>query len=327
MEILSNIATLDQVPGPVHLAIGVFDGLHCGHQAVIRSAHQAAASCEDGGKVVVVTFDPHPISVIAPDRAPRLLTSQRHKMVLMARQGIETALIVKFDEAFSRQSGRAFVEQLQAAARPLRTICVGSEWSFGHRRSGNVNLLRELGEELGFTVVAVPTVAVGGTTASSTSIREAVTHGDFQVAAAMLGRPYTVLGTVVQGRKLGRELGFPTANLRVHNEQLPPSGVYAVTVQRLSTSAAENGSTPSAEEIAGVGNLGLRPTVDSGQDAKRQLEVHLFNFDSDIYGEDLEVRFVRFLRGERKFKDVDALRTQIGVDVEAAKKAVARLRH
>ncbi len=314
MEILHSIDELAEVAGPVHLAIGVFDGLHCGHQAVIRAANQAADSCADGGTVVVVTFDPHPIRVIAPDRAPRLLTSKRHKMALMAGQGIERILVVKFDEPFSKLTGQEFVERLHAACRPLQTICVGSDWGFGHRRSGDVPLLRKLGGELNFSVVAVPTVSVGGTTASSTAIREAVEHGDFQLAAAMLGRPYTVLGTVVEGQKLGRQLGFPTANLRVHNEQLPPSGVYAVTVNR-------------ADEprIAGVGNLGRRPTVDANKHARRQLEVHLFDFDADIYGEDIEVRFVRFLRGEQKFDGIEALKAQISVDVAAAKMAIERL--
>ena len=314
MEILHSIDELAEVAGPVHLAIGVFDGLHCGHQAVIRAANQAADSCADGGTVVVVTFDPHPIRVIAPDRAPRLLTSKRHKMALMAGQGIERILVVKFDEPFSKLTGQEFVERLHAACRPLQTICVGSDWGFGHRRSGDVPLLRKLGGELNFSVVAVPTVSVGGTTASSTAIREAVEHGDFQLAAAMLGRPYTVLGTVVEGQKLGRQLGFPTANLRVHNEQLPPSGVYAVTVNR--------GDEP---RIAGVGNLGRRPTVDANKHARRQLEVHLFYFDADIYGEDIEVRFVRFLRGEQKFDGIEALKAQISVDVAAAKMAIERL--
>ena len=314
MEILHSIDELAEVAGPVHLAIGVFDGLHCGHQAVIRAANQAADSCADGGTVVVVTFDPHPIRVIAPDRAPRLLTSKRHKMALMAGQGIERILVVKFDEPFSKLTGQEFVERLHAACRPLQTICVGSDWGFGHRRSGDVPLLRKLGGELNFSVVAVPTVSVGGTTASSTAIREAVEHGDFQLAAAMLGRPYTVLGTVVEGQKLGRQLGFPTANLRVHNEQLPPSGVYAVTVNR--------GDEP---RIAGVGNLGRRPTVDANKHARRQLEVHLFDFDADIYGEDIEVRFVRFLRGEQKFDGIEALKAQISVDVAAAKMAIERL--
>jgi len=314
MEILHSIEELAQVAGPVHLAIGVFDGLHCGHQAVIRAANQAADSCPEGGTVVVVTFDPHPIRVIAPDRAPRLLTSKRHKMALMAGLGIERVLVVKFDEAFSRLTGQDFVEKLHAVCGALKTICVGSDWCFGHKRSGDVALLRQLGQRMNYSVIAVPTVEVGGTTASSTAIREAVEYGDFQLAAAMLGRPYTVLGTVVEGQKLGRQLGFPTANLRVHNEQLPPSGVYAVTARR-------SDSGP----FAGVGNLGTRPTVDASRDAKRRLEVHLFDFDADLYGEDIEVRFVRFLRGEQKFDGIEALRAQISADAEAAKLAIARL--
>jgi riboflavin kinase/FMN adenylyltransferase len=268
---------------------------------------------------VVVTFDPHPIRVLSPDNAPRLLTSHRHKMALLAAYGIEDVLVIRFDADFCHLSGADFVKKLHAASASLQTICVGSDWTFGHKRSGTVDLLRSMGSEMGFSVVGVPTVKVGGATASSTAIREAVERGDFQIAAAMLGRPYTVLGTVVEGRKLGREIGFPTANLKVHNEQLPPSGVYAVTVTQ------QGGGYHSDHEIPGVANLGKRPTVEEGSDVRRQLEVHLFEFDEEIYGEDIEIRFVRFLRGEQKFDGIDTLKAQIKRDAEAARQAILRL--
>lgn len=319
MTVIHDIDELAGIPGPLHLAIGVFDGVHCGHQAVIRAAQQAADSHLEGGRVVVVTFDPHPIRVLSPDNAPRLLTSHRHKMALLAAYGIEDVLVIRFNAEFCHLSGEEFVRKLHTASTPLRTVCVGSAWTFGHKRSGNVDLLREMGSEMNFLVVGVPTVKVGGATASSTAIREAVERGDFQIAAAMLGRPYTVLGTVVEGRKLGRELGFPTANLRVHNEQLPPSGVYAVTV------ALPGGAELSQREELGVANLGKRPTVEEGKDVRRQLEVHLFDFDKDIYGEDIEIRFVRFLRGEQKFDGIDALKEQIARDADAAREAIERL--
>ncbi len=314
MDILNDIAALSDIPGPLHLAIGVFDGMHRGHQAVIQAAQQAADCHEEKGAVVVVTFDPHPARVICPERAPRLLTSRRHKMALMLDYGIERALVIRFDEHFCRLSGRDFVGQLHAAARPLRTVCVGHDWTFGYKRSGNVELLRELGAIMDFSVIGVTTVKVAGVTARSTAIREAVERGDFQLAAAMLGRPYTVLGTVVEGKKLGRKLGFPTANLRVHNEQLPPSGVYSVIVRR-----------GGDERIGGVGNLGLRPTVLDEGLGKRQLEVHLFDFENEIYGEDLEIRFVTFLREERKFDGLDGLRGQIQIDADKARVAIDRL--
>ena len=319
MNVLNDIDELAHLAGPLHLAIGVFDGVHCGHQAVVRAARQASGDHSESGQVVVVTFDPHPVSVLNPEHAPRLLTSHRHKMALLAAYGIEHVLVIRFDADFCRLSGEEFVRRLHAASSPLRTICVGKEWTFGHRRSGNVELLRRMGDDMGFSVIGVPTIRVGGATASSTAIREAVERGDFQLAAAMLGRPYTVLGTVVEGRKLGRKIGFPTANLRVHNEQLPPSGVYAVTI------AIAGREGKNRDEIAGVANLGKRPTVESGADVRRQLEVHLFDFDEDLYGRDLEIRFVRFLRGEQKFDGIEALKTQIDCDAKAARQALERL--
>ena len=319
MTVIHEIDELAGIPGPLHLAIGVFDGVHCGHQAVIRAAQQAADCHTEGGRVVVVTFDPHPIRVLSPDHAPCLLTSHRHKMALLAAYGIEGVLVIRFNADFCRLSGEDFVMKLHSACAALRTICVGSDWTFGHKRSGNVELLRRMGSEMNFSVAGVPTVKVSGATASSTAIREAVVRGDFQIAAAMLGRPYTVLGTVVEGRKLGREIGFPTANLRVHNEQLPPSGVYAVTV------AVKGEAELSQHEAPGVANLGKRPTVEAGKDVRRQLEVHLFDFDRDIYGEDIEIRFVRFLRGEQKFDGTDALKEQIARDADAAREAIKRL--
>ena len=319
MNVLHDIDDLAGISGPLHLAIGVFDGVHSGHQAVIRAAQQAADNHPEGGRVVVVTFDPHPIRVLNPEHAPRLLTWHRHKMSLLSAYGIEDVLVIPFNEEFCRLAGEDFVRRLHTASAPLRTICVGSDWTFGHKRSGNVDLLRRMGSEKDFSVVGVPTVKVSGTTASSTGIREAIERGDFQIAAAMLGRPYTVLGTVVEGRKLGREIGFPTANLRVHNEQLPPSGVYAVTVSE------QGGGEDPHDEISGVANLGKRPTVEEATDVRRQLEVHLFDFQKEIYGEDLEIRFVRFLRGEQKFDGIDALKEQIGRDAEAAREAIQRL--
>lgn len=305
MTIHRNIGGLGAVPGPVHCAIGVFDGVHLGHQAVIGAALQSAAG--DGGTPCVVTFDPHPARVLAPASAPRLLTSTPHKLALLEGLGIREVVVVTFDREFAELPAEDFVRSLHRAASSLRRICVGADWRFGNRCTGDVPLLERLGEELGFAVTGVPTVRIGGTVASSTRIREAVAGGDFSVAERLLGRPYTVVGTVVEGRRLGRGFGFPTANLRVHNEQLPPTGVYAVEVRW------------SGSRWGGVGNLGYRPTVE-GAEIHRQLEVHLFGFEGDLYGEDLEVEFRAFLRPERKFDSLDALREQISADAAAARR-------
>lgn len=306
MEVLFQIDDLNRFPGPLHLAIGVFDGVHLGHQAVIAAAKESAEAA--GGSVVVVTFDPHPVEVLAPQSAPRLLTAPRHKLFLLERLlGIRRVLVVPFDAGFAEQSGEQFIEALVGAApgEGIHRICVGQEWKFGQKRSGDVELLRRLGERHGFCVTGVGTVEVNSMRVSSTRIREAVGAGDFEIAKSLLGRDYTVFGTVIEGRKLGRTLGFPTANFTVHREQLPPTGVYAVR------------ATGAGDSWNGVGNLGYRPTV-AGGEVKRLLEVHLFGLDHEIYGEDLEIEFVEFIRPERKFDGLEALKAQIERDVAAA---------
>ncbi len=304
MRILRSISELADLPGPVTLSIGVFDGVHLGHQAVLRGAMEDAA--ENGATAVALTFDPHPARILRPDRAPRLLTSTPHKARLIEALGVPYLLIVSFDSNFAEQSPEAFIRALAAASGPLRKICVGEEWAFGHNRSGNVGLLRKLGGELGFSVAETPAVSVDGATVSSTRIRHAVELGNLDVARLLLGRDYTILGTVEAGDRLGREIGFPTANLRAHNEQFPPDGVYAVRVQ------IDDANLP------GVANVGYRPTVATGV-SHRKLEVHIFDFDGDLYGRDIDVDFVSFLRGERKFSGLDALKAQIAADAARAR--------
>jgi riboflavin kinase/FMN adenylyltransferase len=299
--VLRSIAELASVPGPVHLAIGVFDGVHVGHQAVIR-----AALGQPEGSSVVVTFDPHPARVLRPDRTPLLLTSTRHKLAILKGLGVARTLVLAFDETFAQTPAEAFVQALQAACRPLGSIAVGEDWVFGHRARGSVALLRSLG----LTVHAVEAVTVGGATARSTGVREALAHGDLTRAAGLLGRPPTVLGTVVAGRQLGRKIGFPTANLALENEQLPPNGVYAVR------------ATLDGRPLSGVANLGLRPSVESDA-LERRLEVHLFDFDETIYGRELEVEWVEFLRPEQAFPSLEALTAQIARDVVQARQRLA----
>jgi riboflavin kinase/FMN adenylyltransferase len=308
MRILRSIPELADVPGPVFLAIGVFDGVHLGHQAVISTAARHAA--EAGGTAVVVTFDPHPMKVLRPQASPRLLTATQHKIALIRELGVSHLLVLTFDRGFAATPPAEFVRQLVAAARPLREICVGQEWSFGKDRAGNLALLKTLGAELGFNVVGVEPVTSGGVTISSTAIRKAVKAGDFATVQQMLGRDYTILGTVEEGKHLGRSLGFPTANLSAHSEQFPPNGVYAAE------------GTLQGKKVHGVVNLGVRPTID--QDSpQRVLEFHLFDFDRDLYGEDVELRFLRYIRPERKFESLAALREQIARDVVDARQVFA----
>jgi riboflavin kinase/FMN adenylyltransferase len=307
MKALGSIAELSAF-GPTYLAIGVFDGVHLGHQAVIGRAVEDARR-EPGAASVVVTFDPHPMRVLRPDAAPRLLTSTRHKLQFFSALGATHCLTLPFDADFAATPPAEFIGALARNGRPLREICVGFNWSFGRKRAGNLDLLTRLGEQFGFAVVGLPSVVVEGETVSSTLIRQAVERGDLDQAARLLGREFTILGTVVEGKKLGRQLGFPTANLAAHNEQFPPDGVYAVE-------AVWQGKT-----YPGVVNLGVRPTV-AQPGGERLLELHLFDFAEEIYGHDVEVRFCRFLRPERKFADLDALRTQIACDAAEAREAL-----
>ena len=305
METLHSISELGQLPGPLFLAIGVFDGVHRGHQAVISTSARHAQA--ENGTPVVVTFDPHPMKVLRPHDAPHLLTATRHKIALIRNLGVAHLLIITFDKQFAATEPEDFVQELVTHSRPLREICVGHEWSFGKDRRGNLALLKKLGAQFHFEVVGIPAVALGnGEIVSSTAIRHAVETGDLAKAAEMLGREYTILGTVVRGDNLGKKIGFPTANLSAHSEQFPPNGVYLAE-------ARINGALHN-----GVVNLGTRPTVSGGK-SERVLEIYLFDFDHDIYDEDIEVRFVRYLRPERKFDTLEELVRQIKLDVRQAR--------
>jgi len=295
---LNKLEELAAQKGPLHLALGVFDGVHAGHREVIQRAVRAAG--EEGGQAFVVTFSPHPIRVIAPDKAPSaLLATLDDKADVMQALGVDGLMVVHFDEEFAKIEAGDFVRKI--CVGKVASIAVGEDWRFGSKRVGDVDLLRKMGKELGFRLEAVAPVMWDGERISSTRIRQAIRDGNFDSVEEMLGRKYEVSGRVIEGRKLGREIGFPTANLRLGDQQTPKDGVWAVI--------ARNG-------LRGVANLGTRPTV-GGEE--RLLEVHLFDFSGDLYGEILHVRFGRFLRGERKFSSVEELRKQIEEDAKSAR--------
>ncbi len=303
MSPFSQLDDLHQISGPVVLAIGVFDGVHLGHRAVIERALTDARTLS--GTAVVVTFDPHPARVLRPDKAPRLLTSTAHKLRIIHSLGATHILAFPFTAEFAATEPADFIRGL-AAACSLREICVGHEWAFGKGRAGNLALLDRLGHQLGFEEVGVPAVELDGEVVSSTAIRAAIESGNLAKARQLLGRDYSILGTVKRGDQLGRQLGFPTANLAAHNEQFPPNGVYAVD-------ALIGGSLHRA-----VANIGVRPTI-AHATGERLLEVHVLDFCEDLYDSDMEIVFRRFLRSEQKFPSLDALRTQIAADVENAR--------
>ena len=308
MEILRSIAELAQLRGPLFLAIGVFDGVHRGHQAVISTSARHAHSAD--GTPVVVTFDPHPAKILRPNDAPHLLTATQHKIALIRQLGVGHLLIINFDKNFAATPPENFVEQLRANSKPLQEICVGHEWSFGKGRAGNLDLLKKLGARFDFNVVGITPVTLNGAVVSSTAIRQAVENGDLEKAAQMLGRPYTILGTVTHGESLGKKIGYPTANLSAHSEQFPPNGVYFAEAR--------------IDDVLhhGVVNLGYRPTVSRGK-SERILEIYLLDFDREIYGHDVEVRFAQYLRPEKKFENLEALTKQIDADVRQARELCA----
>ena len=303
MQVLRSIDALSTLPGPLALAVGVFDGLHLGHQEVIRAAQEHAA--QHHGTAVVATFDPHPAQVLRPGAAPKLLCGARHQQLALEQIGIFHLLACPFTEETAQTSAQDFILQLIRAGRPLGCISVGYAWKFGRQREGDIHLLMELGQRHGFAVYGVPAVQIDGEVVSSTLIREAVAKGDFARAAHFLGREYSVLGTVVEGQRLGRQLGFPTANVNVENEQLPPLGVYAVQMRTGQTWRPA------------VANLGRRPSVLAS--AEPLLEVHIPGWCGDLYGQEVEVRFTRFIRPEMKFQGLDELKAQIQRDVAAIK--------
>ncbi len=284
--------------------IGFFDGVHLGHQQIIRQTLADARLHE--ARALVVTFDRHPNTVVAPDRIPALIYSLPQKLRAIQGLGAENVLLIHFDEAFSRQTGEEFVRSLASGVGSLRSVCVGANFVFGHKRSGNVGLLEQLGHELKFTVHGMAAVSLDGKPVSSTRIRAAIRAGRLDSAGQMLGRSYSISGQVLRGDALGRQLGFPTANIGVAGLALPPSGVYAAYVLL------------DSKRHRAVLNIGTRPTLKS-QKPELRVETHLLDFHGDLYGQELEVIFGSKLREERQFGSLEELRRQIARDVSDAK--------
>ncbi len=302
MLIRKKLEDLQALGVPLHLALGVFDGVHLGHQAVIARAVDAAS--RDGGLAGVLTFDPHPIRVIAPAKAPSaLLETLEHKAQVMNHLGVQLLIPLHFDQELAAMEAAEFIAKLLTAN--VRTIAVGEDWRFGHHRSGDVTMLQNESAIHGFRLEAVPPVMHEGERISSTRIRQAIRDGNLVSAEQMLGRPFTVTGNVVEGKKLGRTIGFPTANLRTVDAQLPPSGVWVVRAR-----------LPDGSHVGGVANIGVCPTVGG---TTRSLEVHLLDFQGDLYGKNLEIQFLNYLRPEAKFPSIEALRVQIQSDTNTAR--------
>ena len=302
MNVIHDAPVLDAKGRPVCLAIGVFDGVHLGHQQIIRQT--IADARRQAGVALVVTFDRHPSQIVAPDRVPQFIYSRGQKLRAIELLGVDAVLEIPFDQEFSQKSGPQFIQQLKVDLGGIASICVGADFVFGCKRSGNVSVLKELGASLGFQVHGLAAVALDGLTVSSTRIREAIRLGQLDAASQMLGRPYALEGNVVQGDQLGRQFGFPTANVKVDGLVLPPQGVYA-------------GAATVGGQVWPVAlNIGVRPTLDLTKPALR-VEAHLVGFEGDLYGQRLEVEIRRQLRGEKKFGSTEELKRQIALDVAA----------
>lgn len=289
-----------QAAQPIALAIGNFDGVHLGHQALLKRLLAIAQS--QNLKSVVMTFEPHPREFFTPDQAPTRLTSLREKLELFAEAGIEQVYVCQFNSRFAKITAEAFMQTIMRDALNARSVLVGQDFRFGAGRKGTVADF----EAAGFNLVNLPNVEHDGQRVSSTAVREALAKGNLVTAATLLGRPYSISGKVVHGDKLGRELGYPTANVHIRHDRPPFLGIYAVKLEGLA-----------GDELPGVASLGVRPTMkDNG---KPVLEVHLFDFNREIYGAHVRVKFLHKIRDEMKFADLETLKRWMVTDEQAAR--------
>lgn len=297
------------ITGPLShpaVAIGNFDGVHLGHQSVVRKAVEQAR--RNNGVSAVLTFEPHPLKILAPEKVPPLLTTFRKKMELMEQCGIDMVICEAFDRRFADQEPEQFVEEVLVKAIGVKEVTVGFDYAFGKGRQGTIPRLREMGGKWDFAVHVVGPVTVDGRPVSSSRIREALDAGDVESAARRLGRPYSLEGAVVKGFRAGGGIGFPTANIDPGEALVPGGGVYAVYV------AHKNRRYP------GVANIGFNPTFHR---KRLSVEAHILDFDEQIYGQEIEAFFIKRIRGEIEFKSADELAEQIRKDAAEAKTLLA----
>lgn len=318
MRVVQGSETLSAPLSGSVLTAGNFDGLHVGHRAIMDTVTGRAHAL--GGAAVVYTFEPHPRKVLQPDRAPRLLTTLEQKLELLEAVGVDVVIVEPFTTDFARFPAERFVREILHGRIAPREVYVGYDFRYGRDREGSMRTLTELGPHLGFSVTIIPEVMVGERDVNSTRIRELLAEADVEQAAELLDRAYTVRGRVTEGDRRGRTIGFPTLNLATENEILPARGVYAGHVRFLDAAQEEGGHPPRDSAWPAVTNVGKRPTFK--RDDQVLAEAHLLDFEGDAYGRRIEITFERFLRSERTFDGVDALRHQIGLDADAAREAL-----
>jgi riboflavin kinase/FMN adenylyltransferase len=291
--------------GPAAITIGNFDGVHLGHLAMLAELKRAARQL--GVPACVLTFEPHPREFFAPDKAPVRLTSMREKLELLAAGGVDRLHVCRFNYAFAQITAEDFIERVLARGLGARWVLVGDDFRFGARRAGDVVVLKQAAQRYGFEVAALASVMREGERVSSTAVRNALAAGELARAGQLLGRPYSISGRVFRGDGLGRKLGFPTANVMLKHNRPPLSGIFAVRLHGAARAA-----------LAGVASLGVRPTVKQG--GAPVLEVHVLDFDGDLYRRHVRVEFLHKFRDEEKYSDLAALTRQIARDVEDARR-------
>ncbi|MFT4519615.1 MAG: riboflavin kinase/FMN adenylyltransferase [Halioglobus sp.] len=301
MELIRGLHNLRPRHHGCVATIGAFDGVHLGHQAVIR--HLLEKSVELDLPSVIIVFEPLPREYFAPMQAPARIMSFWEKCRALDALGVDRMLRIRFNEQFRGMSAQQFVDDIFVAALGVRYVVLGDDFRFGADRTGDLKFIQQQGERYGYEARPTSTFAVAGERVSSTRIREVLENADFETAEALLGRPYSISGRVIYGRQLGRTLGTPTANLELRRLRAPLSGVYVVEV-----------SGAGLESAHGVANVGVRPTVDDS--IKANLEVHLLDRDIDLYGKHIEVTFRHKLREEKKFDSIDELRQNIEGDIQ-----------
>ena len=312
MDLLSQLGPFPKKRFPrMVLTLGTFDGVHVGHRAIIKAVRQEALKRK--GTAALLTFQEHPQKVLRPDRKTPILTSFEHKLLILRQMGMNLCLAPHFNRSFAEMSPEKFVSEILVRKLGVKKVILGHDSRFGHDREGDVKTMRDLSRKYGFQFSLIPPVRRSGRTVSSTLIRELIQDGNLALAKTLLGRCYSVLATVEKGQGLGRKLGFPTANLRVQSEVRPPHGVYLTKVRWMRNSKIE-------KEMPGILNFGVRPTLSATTGLRETLEVHLFNWRQSLYGETLEVEFIKRLRKEKKFKSLEDLSRQILRDTQAAKR-------
>ncbi|QYN45754.1 bifunctional riboflavin kinase/FAD synthetase [Gilliamella sp. ESL0405] len=310
MKIIRGIANIKNQVSQCVLTLGNFDGVHLGHQQLIN--HLITQGKRLNLPTVVMLFEPQPLEFFCPDNAPSRLTSFQEKVILIEKLGIDYIIAIPFNQTFAKMSADDFIQDWLINKLQAKYIAIGDDFRFGYERKGDINLLEHYAQTYGFAVESIPTFVFDHLRVSSTAVRKALSNNDFQLAHCLLGRNYAIAGRVIHGNALARQLGFPTANIHLHRKKPALQGVYLVKVK----------NSCSQQSYHGIANIGIRPTIEG---KKAILEVNLFDFSGDLYGQYLDVTFVKKLRDEKKFNSLTELKEQITQDVCTAKKISAQL--